>query len=186
MDKGRRDSDAKTGEKIEGVGVSLGDGTPSPDAIPAPPRGKIAYGRGGWRPGAGRPKFKPTAEYRERIAYMAGLYLTDADISTITGHSVATLRLRFHADLAMGRAQNRERIGRALNARGIDGGSDRILIHLAKVSGITEAPETQRHEIVGADGGPIEISRIERVVISAALESVGTNGNGTNTAHHDP
>jgi hypothetical protein len=69
-------------------------------------------GRGGVRPGAGQPPFKPTKEQRRMVSILAGVGRPHKEIATLvvnprTGRAIddVTLRLRFPGELCQAKAK---------------------------------------------------------------------------------
>jgi hypothetical protein len=69
-------------------------------------------GRGGARPGAGKPPFEPTKEQRRMVSVLAGMGRPHKEIATLvvnprTGRAIddVTLRLRFSEELCQAKAK---------------------------------------------------------------------------------
>jgi len=119
---------------------------------------------GGVREGAGRPAFKPTDSERKQVEAMSGYGLPIEQIAVLVrdGIHVDTLRAHFATELISGKAKANSGVGRTLFQKAM-GGDTAAMIWWSKTQ--MRWSETQRHEVSGADGGPLEIKTIERVVV---------------------
>lgn len=119
---------------------------------------------GGSRPGAGRPAFIPTDDERRQVEALSGYGLPFDQIAALIrgGIHIDTLRTHFPNELVSGKAKANGQIGKTLFQKAI-GGDTAAMIWWSKSQ--MRWAETQKHEHTGADGDPIAIERIERVVI---------------------
>lgn len=123
-------------------------------------------GRGGKQPGAGRPEFVPTAEERKRVEQLSGFGVPMEQIAALIRHGIHidTLRARFQEEIVAGKAKANAAVGQTLFQRATSGEDTTAAIWWSKTQ--MRWAETQKHEVTGADGGPV-IARIERVILGA-------------------
>jgi hypothetical protein len=121
-------------------------------------------GTGGAQPGAGRPKFEPVDAERKQVEALSGYGLPIDQIAILIrqGISVDTLRIHFATELVAGKAKANSGIGRTLFQKAM-GGDTTAMIWWSKTQ--MRWAETQKHEITGADGAPLEFTKIERVIV---------------------
>lgn len=119
---------------------------------------------GGARPGAGRPPFVPADHERQQVEALSGYGLPQDQIAVLIrgGIALETLREHFAKELVSGKAKANGQIGKTLFQKAV-GGDTAAMIWWSKSQ--MRWAETQKHEHTGADGDPIAIERIERVVI---------------------
>ena len=125
---------------------------------------KKTNGHGGARPGAGQPPFKPTDAERKQVEAMSGYGLPIEQIAILirNGIDADTLRKHFASELVAGKAKANSGVGRTLFQKAM-GGDTAAMIWWSKTQ--MRWKEVQQHEITGADGGPVEYKKIERVVV---------------------
>ena len=125
---------------------------------------KKTNGHGGARPGAGQPPFKPTDAERKQVEAMSGYGLPIEQIAILirNGIDADTLRKHFATELVAGKAKANSGVGRTLFQKAM-GGDTAAMIWWSKTQ--MRWKEVQQHEITGADGGPVEYKKIERVVV---------------------
>jgi hypothetical protein len=128
------------------------------------PTYKKIGGNGGARKGAGRPAFKPTDAERKQVEAMSGYGLPIEQISVLVrdGIHVDTLRAHFATELVAGKAKANSGVGRTLFQKAM-GGDTAAMIWWSKTQ--MRWAETQKHELTGADGAPLEFTKIERVIV---------------------
>ena len=119
---------------------------------------------GGPQPGSGRPPFVPTDEERRQVEALSGYGLPQEQIAILVrgGIHLDTLRTHFSNELVSGKAKANGQIGKTLFQKAM-GGDTAAMIWWSKAQ--MRWAETQKHEHTGQDGQPIEIKKIERVVI---------------------
>lgn len=129
-----------------------------------PIRRKGNPGRGGAQPGAGRPAFVPVDHERQQVEALSGYGLPHDQIAILIrgGISVDTLREHFAKELVSGKAKANGQIGKTLFQKAA-GGDTAAMIWWSKSQ--MRWAETQKHEHTGIDGAPIEIKKIERVIV---------------------
>ena len=108
---------------------------------------------GGARVGSGRKPFEPTAEERKQVEALSGYGLPQEHIAVLVrgGINVETLREHFSDELQSGKAKANSQIGQILFKKAMSGDTT-AMIWWSK----TQMRWTERHEITGADGGPIK------------------------------
>ena len=123
-------------------------------------------GTGGAMPGAGRPKFEPVDAERKQVEAFSGYGLPIEQIAILIreGISVDTLRKHFSNELVAGKAKANSGIGRTLFQKAM-GGDTTAMIWWSKTQ--MRWAETQKHEVTGADGAPLEFREIKRIVVKA-------------------
>jgi hypothetical protein len=119
---------------------------------------------GGAREGAGRPAFQPTDAERKQVEALSGYGLPIDQIGALVrdGISVDTLRAHFSLELQSGKAKANAQVGKTLFSK-VMAGDTTAAIWWSKTQ--MRWAETQKHEVTGADGVPLEFTKIERVVI---------------------
>ena len=121
-------------------------------------------GTGGAMPGAGRLAFEPTDAERKQVEAMSGYGLPIDQIAILVrdGIHIDTLRKHFAIELVAGKAKANSGIGRTLFQKAM-GGDTTAMIWWSKTQ--MRWAETQKHELTGADGAPLEFAKIERVIV---------------------
>jgi hypothetical protein len=119
---------------------------------------------GGARENAGRMPFEPTDAERKQVEALSGYGLPIEQIAMLIrdGIDADTLRKHFSSELVSGKSKANAQIGRTLFQKAM-GGDTTAMIWWSKTQ--MRWSETQRHELTGADGAPLEIARIERVIV---------------------
>ena len=125
---------------------------------------KKAGPNGGAREGAGRPAFEPTDAERKQVEAMSGYGLPIEQIAVLVrgGIDTDTLRKHFATELTAGKAKANSGVGRTLFQKAM-GGDTAAMIWWSKTQ--MRWAETQKHEVTGADGAPLEFREIKRVVV---------------------
>ena len=121
-------------------------------------------GTGGAQPGAGRPEFEPTDAERKQVESFSGYGLPIDQIAVLVrdGISVDTLRKHFATELVSGKAKANGQVGKTLFQK-VMAGDTTAAIWWSKTQ--MRWAETQKHELTGADGAPLEFAKIERVIV---------------------
>jgi len=119
---------------------------------------------GGARPGAGRPAFEPTDAERKQVEALSGYGLPIEQIAALVrdGIDTDTLRKHFQAELTRGKAKANAKVGQTLFQKVMTGDTT-AAIWWSKTQ--MRWAETQKHELTGADGAPLEFAKIERVIV---------------------
>ena len=119
---------------------------------------------GGAREGAGRPAFEPTASERKQVEALSGYGLPIDQIGALIrdGISVDTLRAHFANEMQSGKAKANAQVGKTLFQK-VMAGDTTAAIWWSKTQ--MRWAETQKHELTGADGVPLEFAKIERVIV---------------------
>jgi hypothetical protein len=128
------------------------------------PTYKKIGGNGGARPGAGRPAFDPTAAERKQVEALSGYGLPIEQIAVLVrdGIHIDTLRSHFATELQSGKAKANAQVGKTLFQK-VMAGDTTAAIWWSKTQ--MRWAETQKHELTGADGAPLEFAKIERVIV---------------------
>jgi hypothetical protein len=121
-------------------------------------------GTGGAQPGAGRPEFEPTDAERKQVEALSGYGLPIDQIAVLVrdGIHVETLRKHFATELVSGKAKANGQVGKTLFQK-VMAGDTTAAIWWSKTQ--MRWAETQKHELTGADGAPLEFTKIERVIV---------------------
>ena len=121
-------------------------------------------GTGGAMPGAGRPKFEPVDAERKQVEALSGYGLPIDQIGALIrdGIHIDTLRAHFSAELQSGKAKANAQVGKTLFSK-VMAGDTTAAIWWSKTQ--MRWAETQKHELTGADGAPLEFAKIERVIV---------------------
>lgn len=119
---------------------------------------------GGARPGAGRPAFEPTDAERKQVEALSGYGLPIEQIAVLVreGIDTDTLRKHFATELVSGKAKANGQVGKTLFQK-VMAGDTTAAIWWSKTQ--MRWAETQKHELTGADGAPLEFAKIERVIV---------------------
>ena len=119
---------------------------------------------GGARPGAGRKPFEPTDDERKQVEIISGYGLPLEQIAVLIrdGIDTDTLRKHFATELQSGKAKANAQVGKTLFQK-VMAGDTTAAIWWSKTQ--MRWSEVQKHELTGADGAPLEFSKIERVVV---------------------
>lgn len=119
---------------------------------------------GGARPGAGREAFDPTDAERKQVEALSGYGLPIEQIAVLVrdGIHVDTLRKHFATELVSGKAKANGQVGKTLFQK-VMAGDTTAAIWWSKTQ--MRWAETQKHELTGADGAPLEFTKIERVIV---------------------
>ena len=121
---------------------------------------------GGARPGAGRMAFEPTDSERKQVEALSGYGLPIEQIAVLVrdGIHVDTLRSHFSTELVSGKAKANGQVGKTLFQK-VMAGDTTAAIWWSKTQ--MRWAETQKHEVTGADGAPLEFREIKRIVVKA-------------------
>ena len=119
---------------------------------------------GGAREGAGRKPFLPTDVERKQVEAMSGYGVPFEQIAALVrdGIDIDTLRKYFSPELINGKAKANAQIGKGIFQKAMAGDTTAQIWWSKCQMGWKE---TQRHELTGADGQPLEFTKIERVVV---------------------
>jgi len=119
---------------------------------------------GGARDNAGRPAFEPTDSERKQVEALSGYGLPIEQIAILVrdGIHVDTLRAHFGTELVSGKAKANGQVGKTLFQK-VMAGDTTAAIWWSKTQ--MRWAETQKHELTGADGVPLEFAKIERVIV---------------------
>ena len=119
---------------------------------------------GGAREGAGRKPFEPTDAERKQVEAMSGYGLPIEQIAVLVrgGIDTDTLRKHFATELVSGKAKANGQVGKTLFQK-VMAGDTTAAIWWSKTQ--MRWAETQKHELTGADGAPLEFTKIERVIV---------------------
>jgi hypothetical protein len=122
------------------------------------------HNKGGAREGAGRPAFEPTAAERKQVEALSGYGLPIDQIAVLVrdGIHIDTLRAHFATELVSGKAKANGQVGKTLFQK-VMAGDTTAAIWWSKTQ--MRWAETQKHELTGADGAPLEFTKIERVIV---------------------
>ena len=121
---------------------------------------------GGEQPGAGRPAFEPTDAERKQVEALSGYGLPIEQIGYLVrdGIHVDTLRAHFKSELNSGKSKANAQVGKTLFSK-VMAGDTTAAIWWSKTQ--MRWAETQKHEVTGADGAPLEFREIKRIVVKA-------------------
>ena len=119
---------------------------------------------GGARENSGRKAFEPTDAERKQVEAMSGYGLPIEQIAVLVrgGIDTDTLRKHFAKELLSGKAKANGQVGKTLFQK-VMAGDTTAAIWWSKTQ--MRWAETQKHELTGADGAPLEFAKIERVIV---------------------
>jgi hypothetical protein len=125
---------------------------------------KKAGPNGGAREGSGRKAFEPTDAERKQVEALSGYGLPIEQIAVLIreGIDTDTLRKHFAIELQSGKAKANAQVGKTLFQK-VMAGDTTAAIWWSKTQ--MRWAETQKHELTGADGAPLEFTKIERVIV---------------------
>ena len=111
---------------------------------------------GGARENAGRMAFEPTDAERKQVEAMSGYGLPIEQIAILIrdGIDADTLRKHFSTELQSGKAKANAQVGKTLFQK-VMAGDTTAAIWWSKTQ--MRWSETQKHEVSGQNGGPIQI-----------------------------
>lgn len=125
---------------------------------------------GGAMPGAGRPPFVPTDADRKLVRKLSGLGLPHNQIRMLVrekGIGLDTLAEHFRVELEEGKADTGWKIANALFNKAMKGDTT-AMIWWTKTQ--MRWSETQKLEVTGKEGGPIQSVDLSKVSTEALLE----------------
>jgi hypothetical protein len=125
---------------------------------------------GGAQPGAGRPPFVPTDADRKLVRKLAGLGLPHNQIRMLVrekGIGLDTLVEHFRFELEEGKADTGWKIANALFNKAMKGDTT-AMIWWTKTQ--MRWSETQKLEVTGKEGGPIQTVDLSKLSTEALLE----------------
>jgi hypothetical protein len=124
----------------------------------------IVKQNGGARQGSGRKPFVATDVERRQVEAMSGYGVPFEQIAALVrdGIDIDTLRKYFSPELINGKAKANAQIGKGIFQKAMAGDTTAQIWWSKCQMGWKE---TQRHELTGADGQPLEFAKIERVVV---------------------
>lgn len=125
---------------------------------------------GGAQPGAGRPPFVPTDADRKLVRKLSGLGLPVQQIRMLVrekGIAVETLLEHFRVELDEGKADTGWKIANALFNKAMKGDTT-AMIWWTKTQ--MRWSETQKVELTGKDGGPVETVDLSKLSTDTLLE----------------
>jgi hypothetical protein len=124
----------------------------------------IVKQNGGARQGSGRKPFLATDVERRQVEAMSGYGVPFEQIAALVrdGIDIDTLRKYFKPELINGKAKANAQVGKGIFQKAMAGDTTAQIWWSKCQMGWKE---TQRHELTGADGQPLEFAKIERVVV---------------------
>lgn len=120
--------------------------------------------------GRGRPQWNPSDDERRQIENLAGIGLPYRDIASTLGVALDTLKKHCGDELKRGKAIANAKVARTLHNKAVDGDTAAAIFWAKTQMGWRE---TERHELSGPDGGPIETNTVVRRVIVEPSEKTG-------------
>jgi hypothetical protein len=125
---------------------------------------KKQQSHGGARENSGRKAFEPTPAERKQVEALSGYGLPIEQIAVLIreGIDTDTLRKHFAIELQSGKAKANAQVGKTLFQK-VMAGDTTAAIWWSKTQ--MRWAETQKHELTGADGAPLEFAKIERVIV---------------------
>jgi hypothetical protein len=128
------------------------------------PTFKKQQSHGGARENSGRKAFEPTPAERKQVEALSGYGLPIEQIAVLVrdGIHIDTLRAHFATELQSGKAKANAQVGKTLFQK-VMAGDTTAAIWWSKTQ--MRWAETQKHELTGADGAPLEFAKIERVIV---------------------
>jgi hypothetical protein len=129
------------------------------------PKRKKSPNLGGARPGSGRKPFVPTDADRKQVEALSGYGLPVHQIAALIqgGICVDLLYEHFREEMLSGKAKANSQVAQTLFKKAM-AGSETAMIWWTK----SQLRWTERHEITGADGGPIKTENNTTVTVDPA------------------
>jgi len=106
----------------------------------------------------GRPKFEPTEQQRQQCAALIAFAIPEKQIAARFSITEKTLRKHFRSEIDNGLAEANAQVGATLFKMATSGKVVAATIFWAKTR--MGYREIDRHEITGADGGPVDVRNI--------------------------
>jgi hypothetical protein len=129
------------------------------------PKRKKSPNLGGARPGSGRKPFVPTDADRKQVEALSGYGLPVHQIAALIqgGICVDLLYEHFREEMLSGKAKANSQVAHTLFKKAM-AGSETAMIWWTK----SQLRWSERHEITGADGGPIKTENNTTVTVDPA------------------
>lgn len=130
-------------------------------------------GNGGRRAGSGRKPLEPTDAARKQVEAMSGWGVPLEQIAAVTmnGIGLDSLYKYFERELVDGKARANAKVGQTLFQRATTGGDTTAAIWWTKTQ--MRWKDTSRIELTGADGGPVQITKIKCIIVDPKQITVG-------------
>lgn len=113
----------------------------------------------------GQNKHQPTDESRRYVRAMAGYGLREVDIARILEISRPTLEKHYEDELQDGRAQATLKIAQTVYNKAAEGNMTAAIFWLK-----TRAKWSEKVEVTGEDGGPVQFQQVRRVIVDPQRE----------------
>lgn len=114
----------------------------------------------------------PTPSQREAVEECVGLGLTQPQIAKVMGISIATLVRHYKDELEMGKVAKIAALSRTMFSIGTDRNHKGVVpaaMYLLKTQGGEQFRETQRTELTGKDGKPLQVDNRSHTVDPSLL-----------------
>lgn len=114
----------------------------------------------------------PTSSQREAVEECVGLGLTQPQIAKVMGISIATLTRHYKDELEMGKVAKIAALSRTMFSIGTDRTHKGVVpaaMYLLKTQGGEQFRETQRTELTGKDGKPLQVNTKSHTVDPSLL-----------------
>lgn len=146
----------------------VGNGTSGKSIVKKKRRGKGGK-NGGAREGGGRKALAVSDFWRKKVTAMSahGVPVDQIAATVMGGIDVVTLYKYFRKDMVEGQATINEKIGGKLASCALEGDTTAMIWWTKTRMGWSEL---KRHELTGADGGPVEFTKIERIIIDPKVD----------------
>ncbi|MBA3520545.1 MAG: hypothetical protein H0T75_23560 [Rhizobiales bacterium] len=110
-------------------------------------------------------RYEPLPGHRNQVEAMAGYGVSEADIAKVLDIDPETLRLHYRRELQASRVKTNAKVAENLYRKATGDGCEAVTAAIFWLKKRARWKETSVHEVGGSDGGPIQIQRIERVII---------------------
>ena len=117
-----------------------------------------------------QPTFEPTDEQRRSVRAMSGYGLPEADIAELIDVDLATLREHFRRDLARGAAEGTAKVAQSLFVMATREMNVTAMIFWLKAQAGWRERVDATHQLLGADGLPVDIIDTRPTPASFLLE----------------
>lgn len=107
---------------------------------------------------AGRPTHRPDDAKRTQVETMAGLGITEEDISRVIGICPKTLRRHYRAELDSAHVKANAAVAQSLYKKALGDGSQSVTAAIFWLKTRACWKETNVNEVTGPNGGPIQHS----------------------------
>ena len=128
-----------------------------------------------------RPSCQPDAATRRQVEAMAGFGVPESDIAGVVGIDPKTLRKHYRGELDLGHVKANLRVAENLYRKATGDGRESVIAAIFWLKTRARWRETNVHEIVGSQGGAVEIGVVApaREKLALLLNNMAQRNTGT-------